>query len=168
MLMGNTFTYRALNFREPTRDDIDYVVRRMRKLDRREIYGARFDKTPEGLVVEFEAQASQAPWFYAIRHRDHPRPIALLSIVLFGPGHGYANLVATNEFPRIVRDLTRWVREQLIAACWPEMRRVELRTLASWKQNCRWLEALGAEFECLVPGMGFEPYAQYAWVNTGG
>lgn len=158
--------FRSLAIRDATPDDVDYVVRRMRPLDRVEIFGARFTADAESLISEI--LHSGHVWLYAIASRHHPRAIAILQLVLHGPGHGYVNLFATGDMTVIVQDFTRFIRKRFIPDCLRAgLRRVELRTLASWVENRRWLEALGAKFECVCIGIGVEPYAQYAWIKEG-
>jgi hypothetical protein len=160
-------TFRNMVVRTAAPDDIDYVVRRMRPCDRREVYALRHTHDAESVIGELVAlqHTAQMPWFYAVARAAHPRAIALVGLLLHGPRHAYAQLIATAEVVMIIKDLTRFIRDCVIPdAIKAGFRRVELRTLASWTENRRWLELLGAKFECEVLGLG-EPFAQYAWIR---
>ncbi len=160
--------FRNLIITKTTFDDVEYVARRMRDMDRKEIYATRFTKDDESLVAELVHQIQRGLYAccYTIASKFHPRPIAIVGILLTSPSAGFANMFATDEWKKIIRDATRFVRDVVIADCIKAgMRRVELRTLASWKQNRAWLEYLGAEFETEIRGLCGEPFAQYAWTR---
>jgi hypothetical protein len=158
--------FRSLDIRAADFSDIDYVVRRMRDMDAREIYGARWTSDPDSLIGEMSRALDGGLYvpLYALARRGIYRPIALIGVALVAPQAGQANMFATSEWPLIQKDATRFIRDVLIPRLtFCGMRRVELRALKSWRGNCAWLEALGAKFECLVEGLGKEPYVQYAW-----
>jgi hypothetical protein len=158
--------YRALAYRPATPDDVEYVVLRMRREDAEEIFSARFSKDRFGLAAEIVQATEQFAPLWAVAHRDHPRPVALIGILLTSPGVGQANLIATPEWPKIATDVTRLIRDRLIPRCLEAgLTRVELRALSSWTANCRWIERLGAKLECLCQGFAPAPYAQYAWTK---
>ena len=160
--------YRSLDIVQATPHDIDYVVRRMRVQDAREVYGARWSQEPDSVILEMTAQSNAgfyAP-LYAVRRLQHPRAVALAGLLLTSPGHAWAHLLATAEWPLIVKDMTRFIRERMISdGIAGGLRRVELRALESWRENCHWLERLGAKCECVCAGLGQEPYVQYAWTR---
>jgi hypothetical protein len=157
--------FRSLDIDRASKDDIAYVVRRMRPEDEREVFGARWTNDREHLIAEMQAvDGNGFTRFSSVRRHGVPRPVALIGIMLVAPHVGQANLIATPEWPLVVKDLSRCLRDDVIPDCARAgMTRVELRALASWTQNCAWLEWLGAKRECLVPGFGREPYVQYAW-----
>ena len=161
--------YRSLTVRHATAEDVDYVVRRMRAQDRREVYGVRFSSDPDALIGEFVAGITNQSfaYFYAVASKHTHRAIALIAIVLATPRAAFASLIATDEWLKIVLDVTRFIRDVVIVDCIKSgLRRVELRALASWHANRRWLESMGAIFECECPCLSDEPYAQYAWTNV--
>lgn len=160
--------FRNLAITNTTIDDVEYVARRMRDMDRKEIYSARFRKDDESLIQDFALQLHHGlhAYCYTVASKFHPRPIAIVGILMTSPKAGYAHLFATDEWKKIFRDVTKFVRDVVIADCLKAgMRRVELRTLASWKSNRVWLEYLGAKFESEIDGLCDEPFAQYAWTR---
>lgn len=160
--------FRDIAIRTATPDDIDYVVRRMRPMDRREVYALRFSDDAESLIAEIRVRAPVYAPLKAIASTLHPSPIALVGVLVMSPGVGIAHMIATLEWPRIAKSASRWIREMLIPDCLAAgLARVEVRALSEFAQNCRWLESLGARREAAVPGL--DPmgglFVQYAWTK---
>jgi len=159
---------RGLQVRDADAHDIDYVVRRMRPEDEREVYGARWSADPTSLASEIWHGATEGRYccLYTLASAYHPRPVAIAGVYLSAPHVGWAHLIATPEWPKIATDATRFIRDRMIPQLHDAgMRRVELRALKSWSANCRWLQKLGAVLECECAGLGAEPYLQFAWTR---
>lgn len=159
-------TFRSIAVRHASPEDVDYVVRRMRQMDRKEIFSLRHSRDDESLIAEMVGVdvAGACPFHYAVARAHVFRPVALMQLVMMTPVAGAVNLFATDEWRVIARDFTRFVREVFVPDCIKAgLTRVEVRALASWRENCRWLESLGAVRECEVKGFGPSPYVQFAW-----
>lgn len=160
--------FRSLTIRHASPEDVDHVVRRMRAYDRAEIFGLRFSNDDDSLIAEIvaTAQSGACPFFYAIAKGRVFRPIAILQLVLLTPVAGAVTMFATEEWRLVVKDFTRFVRQVFVPDCMTAgLQRVEVRALASWAENCRWLQTLGAVRECEVRGFGPSPYLQLAWTK---
>lgn len=148
-------------------EQADYVVRRMRKQDVEEVFSVRYDRSREGLVEDMVA--NYADLSFAFERVHVPRAIAVFTLAPAGPWFWHASLIATDEWPLVVKDVTRWLRKHLMPAVQRHgVRRVELRAMQKLTQNCAWIESLGARPECVVHGMADEPFVQYAWTQNGG
>ena len=160
--------FRSLSVRRASAEDVDYVVRRMRPYDREEIFGLRFSKDDASLIADLVSTAEHGPvpFHYAIGRQHVFRPVAIMQLVLLTPFCGVVNMFATDEWRCIVKDFTRFVRKVFVPDCMAAgLSRVEVRALAGWTENCRWLQSLGAVRECEVPGFGASPYVQFAWMR---
>jgi hypothetical protein len=160
--------FRSIWIEEASADHVDFVIRRMRADDAKEAYACRFNDSADDLIFDVLAQRSLYAPLKALGRLGHPAPIALIGILMVQPRVGLAHLIATDGWPAIVKDATRWLRNELIPNCRVGgYRRVEVRAMAALTRSCAWIEALGAEPEAELPMLGKhgETYAQYAWVD---
>lgn len=163
--------FRGMWIEEATGEHVDFVVRRMRDDDAREVYACRFTDSADELIRDLLAQRPAYAPLKAFGRAGHPAPIALAGVLMVAPHVGLAHLIATDGWPAIVKPATRWVREHLIPACRDAgYHRVEVRALAAYRRSCAWIETLGAELEAegLMLGQRREAFNQYAWQDYGG
>lgn len=144
------------------------VCARLRRDDHLEATATLSSDSEDELVKHFWTTIPSASVFVALGSNVHAMPIALLGVWQITPVVGVAQMVATDQLPRIAASVARYVRRGIIPALIEAgMARVEARALASATENCRWLELLGARRECELPlyGKRGETFVQYAWLR---
>lgn len=153
--------------RPPTDADIDHVCRRLRALDRAEIFALRYADTADSLVEDLVLHRAGFLEFWAVApaHAAH-RAFALVGLHPIRPHVAGASFFGTDELGLHIKPVTRWIRRTLIPraqAC--GLHRVETQALESWRSNCRWIESLGATREAVLPlyGKDGETFVQFAW-----
>lgn len=101
------------------------------------------------------------------------RPIAVLGWKPVGPRVAETYMVATAEFERIARPLTKLVRQALVPECYDHgMLRCQATTMDGNPHTPAWMAAMGAEHEGVLRRYGkagqdfhlwrFDPPARYA------
>ncbi|WP_374656134.1 hypothetical protein [Dongia sp.] len=137
---------RALN-----RDDLIAVAENMRAADRREIFATRFDENAELLAEDLLAGD---PLGVIVADRDGV-PAAVLGATEMWPGLWSLWMFATDRWPSVARETTRFAKRVL----WPALlklglRRGECRSAAEHHVAHRWLRHLGGAVESIHPAYG--------------
>lgn len=108
-----------------------------------------------------------APVMTAFFAEGQPVPMGVLTITQTYAGQGFAGFIWHKDGLRIVPFVSRYVTEDLIPFLMEDtdFHRVETRVMASYRRSVRWIESLGAEKECDLPGFGRggEQFIQFAW-----
>lgn len=139
---------------------ISHVALNMRPADAREIFACRADDDPTALAWEI---MTRQPLGTVIATR---LPVAVVGAAQGWPGFFRVFMFATPAWPTVSRCTTRYVRKTLIPALLARgARRAECRSSADHHHAHRWLEALGAVREAVLPdhGRNGETFYQYAW-----
>jgi hypothetical protein len=138
----------------------------MREHDFREIaamsgFGLRFQ-----MAEHFSAAYGHHPDVIAFTDDDE-KAIAIGAVVQGRPNVGTCLFFATDEFPQIGPDVTRFVKQRLFPGYRSKgMHRIEAVSIAGYDTMHRWLGALGLEKEADLAGYGCrgEPFVQFSWV----
>ena len=82
-------------------------------------------------------------------------PVSIMGAIPLHPGVFSAYMLATSQFPGVVLTVTKWAKKVFF----PYLRvagahRVEALSIATYKKTHRWIEAIGAKQEQLVPRFG--------------
>jgi len=157
----------GIELRAPSEADIDHVCRRLRALDRAEIFALRHGDGVDALIEDL---VLHAPGFLELRavapaHAVH-RACGLVGLFPIRPHVAGALFFGTDELGALLRPLTRWIRRALIPRAQSRgLHRVEVQALESWRSSCRWIESLGAVREATLPlyGKAGETFVQFAW-----
>jgi hypothetical protein len=150
--------------------DIAHVVANLRAADRREIYAARFDETPEGLAQDLAAARKICIGFLALCD-DANTPIALLAAALVAPARADVMMLSTDRWREIAFDATRFALRTAIPSFLDApgvgVARAECKAWIGNVVACKWLEALGFAREGVLAhyGKNGEPFVQYARLN---
>jgi len=142
---------------KPVRADLGsllYVCRNLRQADRDEIFATRWTDNPD----ELAAHAFQH-WgeFSYIAHGQDGMPIASIGAVPAWEGVWSAWMMATDRFPEIGKQLTRWVKRSMIPAIVASgCHRAEARSCSDHTSAHRWMESLGAKPESVLRRYGRE------------
>lgn len=160
----------------PTLPRIRHICRHMRESDAREVYALLPDDDWQALAQMHWAALLRGQYaFFKLFANGDPdagpvgTPIALFVVSHTTPANAVAGFFATEGFPEIAHGVTRLLRRSIIPALRATgLNRVEVRAMASEPQNCRWLEYLGAHFECDLPfyGKELQTFKQYAWYRS--
>lgn len=144
--------------------EIVYVARRMRTIDRREMYAFDREPNPERLARQLVALA-RFQWCALLDWE----PVAILSAVEEMPSQWRVGMFATDAWPRVALNCTLFFRRVIYPALEAAgCNRAECRSIDSHREAHRWLEALGARRECVVADVGLErdTYIQFAWTRS--
>lgn len=140
-----------MNLRALTRDALLDVASAMRAPDRREIFATRFDENAAALVDDLLAGD---PIGAVIAARDGT-PVAAIGGTEMWPGLWSLWMFATDRWPEVAHDATRFARTEL----WPALRalglrRGECRSAADHVMAHRWIRHLGGVQESIHPAFG--------------
>ena len=149
--------------------DVFRVVGNMREADHREVMAGRFVEDVESLGDDLW---TAKPLFFAMLALcgDDGAAIALIGGRLRWPGVGSILMIATDEWPRIARAATRWVKRVAIPKIVdPVCHRSQCE---AWEGNLvtlRWLSRLGYRVEGHLEAYGKnrEGFLQYARIRPG-
>jgi hypothetical protein len=148
----------------PTRAAVEFIVHNLRDRDRREILALRWDDNLDPLIDQILAVCANSDlwsawWWDGV-------PVALNGANMARPGVFVLGAFGTDEWPWIVRALTRDAFDRVL----PGMierggHRAEAYALAENTDSRRWIEALGGEQEGLLREYGRtgEDFILYAW-----
>ena len=165
-MRSDAFVWRTLRMDPwPGVREIEYVVRRLRENDKREVYGCRFNSDPDALIEDIYRRVVDCPLAYTVRHRDRPNPIGLLMFPSLTPVALNGWFVATDEWRLVAVVLTEWIRRfGLPILAGKGWQRIECRVMEDYTVSRRWLEWGGFEAETgpIVLGGNGETYVQYA------
>ncbi|HQF30633.1 MAG TPA: hypothetical protein PLJ34_04220 [Hyphomicrobiales bacterium] len=155
-----------------TLEAVTDVARRMRDVDRREIFAGRFSdgRTLEdlaGLAAHLMAGAD-----FALRSEilalDDGTPVASLGAWVLSPGVASVHMFATDDWARIWRPATRYCRKEFIPfVLVPNVHRAECRPWAEHIGARRWLRHLGFVEEGVARSFGKngEDFIYMAWTR---
>lgn len=148
------------------RDAVTFVARRMRALDRAEIFATRWDDDPDAVAAETVALAriGCVAWNGT---GDAGEPVAVACAMPLWPGVWSIGLYATDAWPAVARQVTRWIKRTIPALIAAGGHRAECRSLATHATAHRWMERLGAVREAVLTGYGRnrETFYLYAWTH---
>lgn len=145
---------------------IEAVALNMREHDFREIaamsgLGLRFQ-----MAKHFSAVYGFHPDVITFSN-DDGKPIAIGALVQGRPNVATSLFFATDEFPSIGGEVTRFVKQRLFPGYRAKgVHRIEAVSIAGYDDMHRWLGALGLtkEAEMRGYGCGGEDFVQFSWV----
>src|SRR5262249_27224085 len=133
------------------REDIAYIVHRLRERDRREIFALRWNDDDDQLIETIFAVTG--PTWRLWRYGDEP--VAMSGVSLMRPGVVTTGAFGTDKFPRVARPILawgrRWVIPRLQAA---QYHRAEAFALASNIDGQRFIQLLGGRREAYLRKYG--------------
>lgn len=138
----------------------EYVARRLRDADRREVFATRWAASEKALAQDMAA--SPLGW---VAVADYG-PVAAVGAIPRWPGVWSVWMLATDDFPKCRFSLTRHVRSVIIPALRETgAHRAECASLASHIEAHAWLRYLGAEKEATLRGYGRngEDFLLFVW-----
>ena len=144
-------------------EDVWNVALKMRESDFREFVAVSAVETREELADILAARTEQPIGVYR-----EGRPVAIGAMVETRPNVATLMFFATDDFPLVALELTRFVRQRLF----PKYREVgfhrfECVSIEGHASAHRWIKILGLELEAYMPKYGREGEAfyQFAWVG---
>lgn len=138
---------------EPTLADLDYICLNLRDADKREIYSVLPHDNPFLLARHTLAISCSPGGFVTVAHVG--RPVAALGFIEHHPGVFDVMAFATNEWPLVVKALTRFVRQELTPALVKAgAHRAQCDSHMDHTNAHRWLKALGFRAECILHRYG--------------
>lgn len=150
-----------------TVDAVREVAENMRVRDRDEFMAVSPFETHDELVQAIVQNYAPHHDAYVFRANDGT-PVGVAGMIRQRPNVITLLFFATERFPEIGSDLTRFVRKVLF----PKYReygvhRIECASIEGYAETHRWLRALGLQQEAVMPGYGRDgqTYIQFAWVN---
>jgi len=145
-------------------DDLLYIARHMREIDRSEIFGMRWDDDPDKVAGE-TLQAVMAAGTCKLFYADNPA--AVLGAVERHPGVWNAFAYGTDEWPKVIRRLSVYAKTVFAPWLFARAHRIEAQSRFDHVTAHRWLEWLGAERESTLRGYGRDgsDYFNYAWTK---
>lgn len=148
----------------PTREQVAYVARNMRKADEKEFLALSFAEDRYELIEMLTKLYGNST--IAIGAADDAGPIAVGAMVEARPNVSTLMFFATERFPHIALPLTRFIRQRLF----PLYRgrgthRIECVSIDGYDAAHRWIEILGLKREAVLRGFGKrgEAFHQFAW-----
>lgn len=148
-------------------DGFHHIVRNMREWDRREVYAVSWATDPQTLGDQMFANLGS---FAFMASADDGEPVAAIGALNAWPGLWTPWAIGTDRFPLIARQLTRFVRNDMI----PLMRdlgfrRAECFSMVGHAESHKWLAACGGtpEYTAKSYGKNGEDFVLYAWYNNG-
>lgn len=152
----------------PTWGDVRQVAELMRERDVAEFLAVSHTETKADLIEALVDRYGGAP--DAICAYDGHVPIAVGAMVRARPNVVTLAFFATDRFPEIALELTKFIRNRLFAQYRADgVHRIECISAESYEDAHRWIGLLGLEREAVMPkyGKGGETYVQFAWVADG-
>lgn len=131
--------------------DLMAIGQSMRLADRREIFATRFDDDVGSLVADI---LESDPIGAVIAAADG-RAVAALGGIEMWPGNWSVWMFATDRWPEVAKETTRFVRRILLPALLRlGLKRGECRSALGHEVAHRWLIFLGARIEAIYPAFG--------------
>lgn len=152
----------------PTRGDVRHVAELMRERDVAEFLAVSRAEDKAELVealVDRYGGAADAICAYV-----NKVPVAVGAMVQVRPNVVTLAFFATDQFPEIALELTKFIRNRLIPGYVADgVHRVECISMEGYEDAHRWIGLLGLTQEAVMPkyGKGGETYIQFAWVADG-
>lgn len=154
----------SIEIRDAGYADVVYVARRMRTIDRRELYAFEASENPEVLASRLVAW-SRFQWCAFLDWE----PVAVINAIEEMPTLWRVGMFATDLWPRVGLNCTLFFRQVIF----PKLEglgcnRAECRSIAEHVDSHRWLQILGARRECMVTDVGLnrDTYIQFAWTRS--
>lgn len=152
----------------PTPGDVRRVAEQMRERDVAEFLAVAHVETKADLVEALTARYGDAP--DAICAFADGDPVAVGAMVQARPNVVTLAFFATDRFPEIALELTKFIRNRLFARYRADgVHRIECISMEGYEDAHRWIGLLGLKQEAVMPryGKGGETYVQFAWVEHG-
>lgn len=131
--------------------DLTAIGMAMRVADRCEIFATRFDADVASLVADL----LDCDPIGAVIAAVDGTPVAALGGIEMWPGNWSVWMFATDRWPEVARETTRFVHRTLLPALLTlGLRRGECRSALDHAVAHRWLYSLGAEVEAIYPAFG--------------
>lgn len=124
----------------PDHAAVFYIAQNMRDADKEEIYPLHWSQTPFDLVSRVMA----FPKHVWVAGTD--KPVAVFGMFEVRPKVWTAFCFATDEFPTVALEVTRWLKRHVKPMLFNELGavRIEADSHINHKQAHRWLKLLGA------------------------
>ena len=143
------------------------VAENMRERDRAEFMAVSPFQTHGQLVDEIVERYALHQDAYAFLAADGT-PVGIAGLIQHRPNVITLLFFATEQFPEIASDLTRFVVQRLFPVYKARgVHRIECASIEGYGETHRWLGVLGLKEEAVMPcfGRGGETYIQFAWVK---
>lgn len=156
LLTGKASSVRPLNYK-----DLLYVARRMRAIDRREVYALRWRSDP----AEFAQDIVGSCILGGIVLGKAGKPASALGGLEMWPGVWQVWMIATDNWQDVKWTTTRYAQRILSHLVLANSHRAECHSSEEHKEAHRWLEYLGAQREGVLCRYGRkkENFYTYAW-----
>lgn len=137
------------------------VARNMRADDHREIAAARWRFVRD----EFAQEVASAMVTWGVSIDD--QPTAVVCACQAFPGMWEVMLFATDGFPRVLKEVTRLVRNEIVPAFFAVGGRRAESLSASWRRSDKLMLSFGARKEGIRAAFGVDgsDYIQWAWLR---
>lgn len=142
------------------------VARSMRARDREEFIAVSSFTTHDQMVEALVDRYAGHPDVIVAGLPDDP--IVIGGLIQHRPNVATLLCFATDRFPEIGADLTRFIKQRLFPGYIAKgVHRIECTSLDGYEEVHRWIEALGLKREAVMPkfGRGGETYVQFAWTS---
>lgn len=141
-----------------------YVADNMREIDKKEVFATMWGDNPSDLA---ETIVSKDGFGWIASGNDN-LPIAAFGAIACWPGVWQVWMFATDRWPEVAMDVTRFIRRIMIPAIKStDWIRAECRSIDGHHVAHRWLESLGAKREASLAmfGKGGDTFHVYSWTN---
>lgn len=145
-----------------TYESIRFVVDNMRAADRLELEATSPNISNGDLARGILAKSELV--FVALLDGE---PVSCWGMIPMWPGVGYAFAFGTDDWGKVLLQMTRFVRGFMVAYLLDNgYHRIETRSLASRQDVGRWLKIFGAKAEAVLRGSGArgEDFVLYRWL----
>lgn len=145
----------------PDQDEIASVTRRMRDVDRREIFATRWTDDPDDLASDL-ARLNEMSW----SARLDGVPAGIWGASPIWPRVWVVFAFGTDDWPHVVLSMTKHIRRFIVPAIVrANAIRVSCASHAQHTEAHRWLTSLGATLEAEHPNMGKggERFFTFVW-----
>jgi hypothetical protein len=146
---------------------VEHVAKNMRSKDFEEIIALSWCDNKTDLSQELIGKYTPE-WAICAFFED--TPVAIGGLFEMRPNVISLGFFATDYFPCVGKNLSRWIKKDLFAPMIQEgLARLEAHTLHSHTDAHRWLEFLGLKKEAELEkfGKNGETFYSYAWVDDG-
>lgn len=152
-------------------EPLTYIVGNMRALDRAEVFATSYpmpedsDTSDDGMMVRQSLDAATRRGIGFIAYCGS-EPCAVIGLTMMWPGVASVWMYATDNFPKIALELTRWAKTAIYQAMTDaNIHRAQCWSLSGHGVAHRWLRHMGATEECVSPGYGRggETFHLFGW-----
>jgi hypothetical protein len=141
-----------------------YVAKRMRQIDREEIFATRWSDSAEALAAE----AMMLPIDMCFIAASNGEPVAAFGAFPMHPGCWSVWMFATDKWASVALSTTRFIKNKLIVALKKSgANRAECRSHINHKTAHKWLDSLGAIQEATLEKFGKDrqDFYLFKWNN---